>query len=289
MIIWGMGGTTGHTAIALNRPQGGLHICESTVKSAYWPVNGVQCTPYETWLPQAYNASYLFVHVPLSPENRDKFNETSANEFVDKSLGLPYGYHNFLFGWIDTAVNNFPCVPPNYTYCLSPEAVQCMSGVVDRVIPSLSQMMYNQAFNFRLSTSFETTAEIYQYARTKGISFTDIIVMPELDHWVYDDGPSMVCDVFVCNVLRAGGIFGSVGEKFQCAELTPRDVYSLAIFDTNVTLPESCLKADPDLPFCQLGGAFRLELPGYNTIRPYPNMANKCPALPPDYNRPTGC
>jgi len=290
MIVWGMGGTTGHTAVALRRPDRQMHVCESTVKSAYWPVNGVQCTLLETWIRQAYNASYQFVHVPLSPENRAKFNETSANQFVEKSLGLPYGYPNFLFGWIDTAFDNFPCLPPNYTTCLHPNVVQCASGIIDKVIPSLSKEMYNQALNFRVNTpKYESTAEIYQYARSKGLNFTDIIVIPEQDSWVYDHGPSMVCDVFVCNVWRSSGIFGAVGDKFQCSELTPRDVYSLAVFDTNVTLPSQCVKADPDLPFCQLGGVYQLDLPLYNTIKPFPNMGNRCPGLPPDYVRPRNC
>jgi hypothetical protein len=291
MIIWGMGGTTGHTTVALRTAQDELFICESTVSDVYWPTNGIQCTPWPTWLQQAYNASFLFVHVPLSPENRAIFNETSAWEFVNKSLGLPYGYHNFLFGWIDTPQDNYPCIPTNYTYCLHPEALQVISGIIDRTIPYISYKMYNQALNFRLGgTDFARTAEIYQYARdSAGLNFTSLIILPEQDSWVYNDGPSMVCDVFVCNVLRAGGIFGDIGDQVQCAELTPRDVYSLNIWDTNVTRPEACVTADPDLPFCQLGGAYQLNLPGYNEIAIYPNYANNCPGIPPDYIRPAGC
>jgi len=40
--------------------------------------------------------------LPLSEESRKKFNVTAAVEFFKKVEGLPYGYHNFLFGWIDT-------------------------------------------------------------------------------------------------------------------------------------------------------------------------------------------
>jgi len=32
-----------------------------------------------------------------------------------------------------------------------------------------------------------------------------------------------------------------------------------------------------------------MELPGYNTIKPYAHMNEKCPSLAPDYIRPEGC
>jgi hypothetical protein len=289
MIVYGMGGTTGHTTTALWIGDN-LHVCESTVNDVYWPTNGVQCTPFQTWLEQARAASYNFVHVPLSPEMRAKYNATSAYEFFKTVEGLPYGYHNFLFGWIDTATDNFPCMPPNYDECLSAEAVMCASGLVNTLAPPIAQLMWIQAFNFRLNTNYNTTAEIYQAALQIGVNFTDLITMPEEDSWVYNDGnrtgKSMVCDVFVCNMWRAGGI---IGDEFQCAELTPRDVYSMNVFDTSGVRPSQCVDADPTLPFCQLGGDYRLELPGYNTITPYPNMGSHCPGLPPKYDRPAGC
>ena len=46
--------------------------------------------------------------LPLSEESRKKFNVTKAVEFFKSVEGLPYGYHNFLFGWIDTPDQNFP-------------------------------------------------------------------------------------------------------------------------------------------------------------------------------------
>ncbi|GMP52529.1 hypothetical protein CsSME_00018301 [Camellia sinensis var. sinensis] len=43
------------------------------------------------------------------------------------------------------------------------------------------------------------------------------------------------------------------------------------------------------LPFCQIRGKYRMELPGYNTMDPYPHMNERCPSLPPKYSRPKGC
>jgi len=37
----------------------------------------------------------------MKAEVRAKFNVTAAAEFFKSVEGVPYGYHNFLFGWLD--------------------------------------------------------------------------------------------------------------------------------------------------------------------------------------------
>jgi len=44
---------------------------------------------------------------------RAQFSEQAAQEFYFQTEGLPYGYHNFLYGWIDTASDNWPPLLPN--------------------------------------------------------------------------------------------------------------------------------------------------------------------------------
>jgi hypothetical protein len=75
----------------------------------------------------------------------------------------------------------------------------------------------------------------------------------------------------------------------HATEFTPRDVYSLDVFDRNWTRPQVCVDADPDLPYCQISGAWKMDLPEYSTVRPYSHMAEKCPTMAPDYFRPDGC
>jgi hypothetical protein len=38
------------------------------------------------------------------------FNESAAAAFVQSVVGMPYGFHNFIYGFIDTPEQNFP--PP---------------------------------------------------------------------------------------------------------------------------------------------------------------------------------
>ena len=72
--------------------------------------------------------------------------------------------------------------------------------------------------------------------------------------------------------------------------MTPKDVTSLTFFDKNWTRPDACVKADPDLPYCQLIGDYRLKLGDYySTIDPYDNMDEHCPSQAPDFFRPNGC
>jgi len=289
MIIWGYGGATGHTAVAL-WIDGELYVCESTVNSDYWPTNGIQKTPYEKWVAQAQNASYNFVWVPLAPEISAQFNATAAAEFFSTVEGLPYGFHNFLFGWLDTSNDNFPCLPPNYDNCLSSQAVQVLSGLVDALDPALAYKMYNQAFNKRLGTAINGTAEIYEYSQVNaGIPFNVLYTIPEEDKWVYNDGLSMVCDVFVCEIWKSAGLFGNLANVINCTEQTPFDVYSMAMFNPNYVPPKNCQEADPGLPYCQLNGKYRLQLDKLGTRTPYPLMDQTCPSLPPSYNRPPNC
>jgi hypothetical protein len=46
-------------------------------------------------------ADYHVAHLSLTKEARANFNETAAQNFFFKTEGLPYGFHNFMFGWID--------------------------------------------------------------------------------------------------------------------------------------------------------------------------------------------
>ena len=75
----------------------------------------------------------------------------------------------------------------------------------------------------------------------------------------------MVCDVLVCETWKAGGLFGNLTDSIQCTEFTNWDAYSLNIFDTNYELPEACVAADPNLPYCQILGPYRMFLQYYNT------------------------
>jgi hypothetical protein len=41
---------------------------------------------------------------------------------------------------------------------------------------------------------------------SKGMTFGELLSMPEKDGWMYSDGPSFVCSSFVAAVYKAGGL-----------------------------------------------------------------------------------
>lgn len=69
--------------------------------------------PWDEWWDFELNQDDANPHIallPLHPDLRSKFNETAAWEYAQSMVGLPYGYHNLIFSWIDTVSDNYP--PP---------------------------------------------------------------------------------------------------------------------------------------------------------------------------------
>ncbi len=220
----------------------------------------------------------------MSPEARARFNETAAQEFFNQTYGLPYGYHNFLFGWIDTAEDNWPpLLPPGF--------VPIVFSVLEDFLPSTTDIFLDQALNKRLGTVGLNISGLAAEAARQNMSLEDTMAIVEQEGWLYtgleNDGRSYVCSAYVAAAYRAAGLFGSY--NISGPEFTPRDVYTLNFFDLNFTRPEACVQADPDQPWCQITGKYRMSYPGYSTIEPYEHMAEHCPTISPTYDRPDGC
>jgi len=195
--------------------------------------------------------------------------------------GYPYGYHNFLFGWVDTPEQNFPDLMP---YLLLPVVFEMLDHIMHPVVNSFIL----EALNHRLEMSGSSFSEIVSEASRRGMTLDQVMAMPEKDSWVYSDGPSYVCSCFVVGLWKAAGLFGDL--NIQATEFTPRDIYQLNFFNKNPDLPEQCKLADPNLPYCQILGKYQLELPAeYGTIEPYTHMNERCPSKEPDYFKPAYC
>jgi len=199
--------------------------------------------------------------------------------------GLPYGYHNFLYGWINTPKDNWPPLIPN-------EGVPIVFSILESIAPKTSFIFFTEALNKRLGTQGKNIKEITMIAAERGLGIEDVMAIPELDGWEYTseeprDGLSYVCSAYVAAMYKAGGLFDAF--DVQATEFTPRDIYSLNFFDLNFSRPDVCATADPTLPYCQLLGKYTMDLPGYSTVDPYSHMNETCPINWPDYTRDEGC
>lgn len=142
----------------------------------------------------------------------------------------------------------------------------------------------------RMGTENLTIAQLAALGAQQGLQIQDIMAIPEQDAWTYYDGKSFVCSSFVAGIWHAGGIYGDI--ELNGTEQTPPDVYRMNFFDKNFQRPQQCIDADPDLPYCQLNGKYRItiQLDQWSTIEPYNNMNEHCTSLNPLYlPLPAGC
>jgi len=220
-------------------------------------------------------------------------------EFFKGVEGVDYGYYNMLMAWIDTPEDNYPCLPPDFTMCLTYKHIEIFMGLLDRIAPSISELLFGQALNHRIGTVGLRPAEILQYAEVSK-SMTDLSLLPTLpedDSWTYEikryndtvQARSMVCCVFVCSMWKVGGLFDNLDREVQCGEFTNGDDYMLTLLNPKPERPAACTTADPNNVLCQLGGDYTVTFLGYASRDATAHMAEKCPSEAPNYDRPAGC
>mmetsp|Transcript_2380 Transcript_2380/g.2554 ORF Transcript_2380/g.2554 Transcript_2380/m.2554 type:complete len:651 (+) Transcript_2380:63-2015(+) len=303
MIGWGEGDTVGHSTIAL-WINGTLNVCESTTKDAYWPTNGIQCHEWTEWVALCEAAQHNVLHLPLAPSFHAAFNASKAYDFFLDHEGVDYGFQVFVFGWLDTLSNNFPCVPNDNETCLTGPLAEVIATLVDSFMGSNTQNIFRQGLQHRVGVwpNDLSVTDVLQIAKTKHQqTFEDLYQMIERDEWKYNTtrngqpivAKSMVCCVFVCNMWKVAGAFGNLSESIQCGEQTLWDIFSMQLFDDakmGSGRPEICQKYDPDNALCQLTGSLSVNLkPDVNTRPLYANMGERCSSLAPNYIREPGC
>ncbi|CAI2364533.1 unnamed protein product [Moneuplotes crassus] len=278
IIMWGTGSHVGHSTMALWIDDE-LHIVESQ-DGWYWPKSNIQRNTYKQWIEWAKNCDFNVILLPLKDEYREKFDNAAAVEFFETIEGMPYGYHNFLFGWIDTPDDNYPPALPA-------EFIGIAFELFSELLPSVINSFFVEAMNQRLGTEGYNFKQVVYEAAKRNKTLVQLMAEPEIDGWMYSDGYSYVCSSFLIAMYKAANLFP--GMEIQGTEFGPKDVYQLNIYNSTAVLPEQCKAADPDLPYCQILGRYRLELEGYSTIEPYSHMNENCPSVYPEYVRPDGC
>lgn len=169
----------------------------------------------------------------MSPASREIFDEKAANDFFFDTEGLPYGYHNFLYGWVDTANDDWPPL-------LAREWVPVMFKLIEEIKPTLAYNFFSEALNKRLGVDGKNIAEIAEIAAGKNMSVEDVMAMTEIDGWEYTgleprDGRNWVCSAYVAAMYKAAGLFGDM--EVQSTEFATMDIYIMNLFDTETARP----------------------------------------------------
>jgi hypothetical protein len=279
IVMIGTGARIGHTAVCL-WIDGELYVVEST-DSWYWPKKGIQRNKWKDWIQYARVSDKLVAHLPLREDIRAKFNEKKAIEFFNSVEGLNYGYHNFVFSWLDTEKDNWPGFADG-------DSVFMMVALFSKLAPQVGSTMFGEGLNKRLGTNGLSVTEAVLHAAEKGISIGSLFAIPELE-WEYSDGKNYVCSCFTAALYKASGLFGDL--DINPFEVSPRDIYQLAIYDKEYKhkRPEICKEADPDLDYCQIMGRYKIILDNHSSIELYDGMNEKCPSTSPLYIRTEGC
>ena len=279
MIMIGSGGRIGHCCVC-SWIDGELYVLEAQ-DARYWPKAGIQRTKWDEWIKWAHNADFNVALLPLREEYRNKLDVDKANAWFENEVeGLPYGYHNFIFTWIDTASKNFPFVTTH-------DFIDLVFSTISKIYPKWSDLLITEALNLRLGKKDLTYQQAVAEAARRGKTLEELVAEPEIEGLEYHDGLSYVCGCFVVAYWEHGGLFGDL--KITPHEFTPRDLYTLDIFDKEYKKPQECIDDNPDLPYCQIMGKFIITLDNYSTIKPYEHMNEKCPSIGPDFIREDGC
>ena len=225
IIMWGTGSHSGHSVVVITID--GIKYVVESQDGWYWPKGDIQRTRYEDWVQFAENADMHVAVLPLNEKYAKKWDNDKAAEWFKTMEGYPYGYHNFLLSWIDTVNDNLPPLMPR-------ELLPIAFDIIDHIQPKIFNNMMGESLNKRLGTEGLNMREIMAEAAQVDKTVMDLLAEPELDEYVYSDGPSQVCSCFVAGIYKAGGLFGDM--EVQATEFSPKDVYQMKIYEQDLSL-----------------------------------------------------
>eukprot|EP00906_Rhabdomonas_costata_P033191 RCo046749 len=291
--VWVTGMPTGHVAMALwDGPE--LYVVETTRADDSGMLEGVQRTPWGTWVARRHALGYA---VMWARPKAQSFDSSAAWEFFREYDGMPFGYQTLVPAAVDTMRGNLP--PP-----LTPEVVPVVVDMLSMVMPKQAQSMVYDPLNIRFLrvygarmlprnwTNCTTLSCVQATAAHLGTDLLSVLAIPEQDDWRYDLGvprwssaPSLICDVFVMHLLRVGGALPGFPKDISLSEFTPKDVAQVQIYDEEWAQPSYCRTSGGKRGWCQIMGPVEVELSGFNSIPAYAHMNERCAALPPSYTR----
>lgn len=279
MIHIGSGSRAGHTAIAMWKDDE-LYIVESQ-NAAYWPTFGIQRTPWDDWMRLAHNADYNVVILPLKEEFAEKFDVAKAWEWFDHVVGLDYGFHNFLFVWLDAPTKNLP-------YFIDFDFLTVLIDIYSLIRPQDIKLIFLEALNMRLGSDATSISDVWEELYKRDMTFDEAMSIVEQEGWQYSNGLNYVCSTLVVSILRRGGLFGDL--DINSTEFTPKDLYQLEFFDASgENLPKECTGDNIQFGYCQVMGKVRMDLGDVGFVKPYEHMNEHCPTIAPEYDRTKGC
>jgi len=87
----------------------------------------------------------------------------------------PYGYHNFIYGWIDTYNDNFPSI-------LSGELLAPVFSILEKISTEAAYEVFTSGLNMRVNGGKQnlTVPEIAEYLWQNNQTFQDLYEQVEM-------------------------------------------------------------------------------------------------------------
>lgn len=291
-IDWMLTGShSGHVAVAF-RIDGQAYVFETTDATFIepGPMYGFHMTPFKKWVQIYAGQGYEIDWLPLRRDISARLDVNKAYKwFLDNRMD--FTTPSFGFTALDTPNDNFP--PP-----LTADTFFMLLQVGDQFKHEFVHYMILEGLNKRFEKYYAMSNECpdmacaFELAVRLNTTLADVMALPEVDGWLYKGKPSIVCANVVMSMLRESGVFGNM--FLTTGEFDPKDVYQLGIYESEwLDRPQACWGSTglpKEVPYCQLAGRWAMELPEYNSVKPYPHMNEHCGAQPPTYHRfPDGC
>jgi hypothetical protein len=280
IIQFGTGGRTAHSAM-LVWDEDVLYVVESAD-----PV--IRRTPYKEWLTDAASRARAVALLPLRKEYSTEFDEQAFWAWFNDVDGLPYGFHNFFFVFLDTAPMHslpLPVLEAPFDFL-----IHGLNNILPNVTnsPASTYFLLIAGINHRLNTSCVMLECVFDELTQRNMTLSDAVSIPENENWMYGNNESYICSAFVSHGWKVA--MPDLMPDYQSTEQCPKDNYMMNIFDGNYFNEQNCPIGFGQSPngnstFCQLMGAVKLPLYDYNTVTPYAGMNNHCGAQWPTYTR----
>jgi hypothetical protein len=308
MIMFGTGGRTGHSAVAVwDGPE--LYVMESTDANpfgkVFWPPPyGIIKHEFSVWISLAQQANYHMALLPLAKQYADAFNEKAFWTWFYGVQGMPYGYHSMLFSFLDTfnPTQNLPLPLDSNFFSAALNTAEMFLKNTTAGVSIFS--MFTWGLNKRLGASCNTLSCIIdmtvqnQAAKQPVASLMEAIAIVDQDKWIFGTNYSMVCSEFAAHAWKAGlQTSFPVWQSIQANEQTPRDNYQMGMFDPvgrfdSTSCPGGLTQGDQNGvgTYCQMMGEWQLLLNAYNSFPLYAGQNSQCACQWPQYVRgPAGC
>lgn len=82
------------------------------------------------------------------------------------------------------------------------------------------QFLSRIAFFFLFLVQSLELLDVLAEIEKRGITFDELLTIPEQDDWVYSDGKSTTCVAFILAMYKEAGIFGPISNSIQVTEFT---------------------------------------------------------------------